>query len=96
MTCGGCSGAIDRVLKKNIQARESCSRARSANCLYRADEGYIVANAYTVSLKQQQVLVWGPELPTFEEVTEKIAKTGKTINDKKVIEKVEDIPVVEA
>lgn len=22
MTCGGCSGAIDRVLKKNIEARE--------------------------------------------------------------------------
>ncbi|KLT40004.1 hypothetical protein CC85DRAFT_304499 [Cutaneotrichosporon oleaginosum] len=22
MTCGGCSGAIERVLKKNIEARE--------------------------------------------------------------------------
>lgn len=23
MTCGGCSGAIERVLKKNVEARES-------------------------------------------------------------------------
>lgn len=22
MTCGGCSGAIERVLKKNVEARE--------------------------------------------------------------------------
>jgi hypothetical protein len=35
-------------------------------------------------------------LPGFEEVTEKIAKTGKQINEKRVIEKVEEIPVIEA
>lgn len=30
MTCGGCSGAIDRVLKKKVEARESPSYALCA------------------------------------------------------------------
>ena len=50
------------------------------------------ANEYQVSLASQQVLVWGPSLPTFDEVTEKINKTGKKITDKKVIEKEDEIP----
>lgn len=60
MTCGGCSGAIDRVLKKNIEA----------------------PNAYSVSLDTQKVIIWGPSLPPFEDITSKIAKTGKEIRKK--------------
>jgi copper chaperone len=40
----------------------------------------------------QEVLVWGPSLPPFETVTEKIAKTGKEIQSKKIIESQGDIP----
>ncbi|CAD6569887.1 MAG: Cytosolic copper metallochaperone [Tremellales sp. Tagirdzhanova-0007] len=64
MTCGGCSGAIERVLKKNV----------------------VTPNAYTVSLPHQRVLVWGPSLPPFETITEKIAKTGKEILGKEVVQ----------
>ncbi|WOO77678.1 Metal homeostasis factor ATX1 [Vanrija pseudolonga] len=63
MTCGGCSGAIDRVLKKNIEA----------------------PNGYTVSLETQKVVVFGPSLPPFDTITEKIAKTGKQIISKEEI-----------
>jgi len=38
------------------------------------------------------VLVWGPSLPTFDAVTEKIAKTGKEIQSKKIIEEQGEIP----
>lgn len=39
-----------------------------------------IANEYTVSLENQNVKVWGPSLPSFEEVKAKIAKTGKTVS----------------
>jgi copper chaperone len=93
MTCGGCSGAIERVLKKNIEARESQFPPRAA-------EAYLVlppfnafhlhipiphaANAFSVSLGTQKVIIWGPKLPEFEDITAKIAKTGKEIRSKEV------------
>jgi copper chaperone len=55
-----------------------------------------LANGFTVSLPTQDVLVWGPSLPSFDEVTEKIAKTGKEIQSKRVIETEADIPVIQA
>ncbi|KAK4689928.1 hypothetical protein P7C73_g191, partial [Tremellales sp. Uapishka_1] len=73
MTCSGCSGAINRVLAKNIEA----------------------PNGFLVSLPKQQVLVWGPSLPPFETVTEKIAKTGKEIQSKEVIEHENALPKLE-
>ena len=45
-----------------------------------------LANAYSVSLPHQRVLVWGPSLPPFETVTEKIAKTGNEILAKEIVE----------
>ncbi|WVR08247.1 hypothetical protein IAU60_005294 [Kwoniella sp. DSM 27419] len=74
MTCGGCSGAINRVLGKNVQA----------------------PNAYHIDLAKQLVLVWGPSLPPFETVTEKIAKTGKEIQAKSLVEDAQSIPSIEA
>ncbi|KAG7553564.1 hypothetical protein FFLO_02996 [Filobasidium floriforme] len=64
MTCNGCSGAIDRVLKKNI----------------------VEPNQYEVSLERQNVKVWGPSLPPFSTVEEKIKKTGKTIKSSRTVE----------
>lgn len=77
MTCSGCSGAIDRVLKKNITSRTS-SFPRSphpADLLW-------AANEYAVSLEKQTALVWGPSLPPFDEVKAKIAKTGKEVRSR--------------
>ncbi|ODO00746.1 copper chaperone [Cryptococcus wingfieldii CBS 7118] len=74
MTCTGCSGAVNRVLAKNITA----------------------PNAYHISLPKQLVLVWGPSLPPFETVTEKIAKTGKVINEKAVVDDASTLPALEA
>ncbi|KAL7420755.1 Cytosolic copper metallochaperone [Cryptotrichosporon argae] len=64
MTCGGCSGAVERVLKKNIEA----------------------PNAFHVSLATQRVVVWGPALPPFDDLTAKIAKTGKEVLDKREVQ----------
>ncbi|KAK8849489.1 hypothetical protein IAR55_004823 [Kwoniella newhampshirensis] len=74
MTCTGCSGAVNRVLGKNVTA----------------------PNAYHISLPKQLVLVWGPDLPPFETITEKIAKTGKVINSKEVVEDATALPSIEA
>ncbi|EMD38385.1 hypothetical protein CERSUDRAFT_48050, partial [Gelatoporia subvermispora B] len=54
MTCSGCSGAVDRVLKKT--------------------EG---VSSYDISLETQEVVVKGT-VP-FEEVLERIKKTGKEV-----------------
>ena len=40
------------------------------------------ANTFSVSLETQKVVVWGPTLPPFEDITAKIAKTGKEIREK--------------
>ncbi|GFZ50124.1 hypothetical protein JCM24511_07879 [Saitozyma sp. JCM 24511] len=74
MTCTGCSGAITRVLTKNVEA----------------------PNAFHVSLPKQQVLVWGPSLPPFETVTEKIAKTGKEILSKEEVREAAKLPALDA
>ena len=83
MTCGGCSSAIERVLKKNILEREShsASVAPLLPVLMYFNVG-LTANKYDVSLERQNVKVWGPSLPSFETVREKIGKTGKTASSK--------------
>lgn len=42
------------------------------------------ANEYSVSLEKQTALVWGPSLPSFDEVKAKIAKTGKEVRSRLV------------
>ncbi|RMZ85362.1 hypothetical protein DV737_g824, partial [Chaetothyriales sp. CBS 132003] len=57
MSCGGCSGAVERVLKKL--------------------EG---VKSYNVSLENQTADVVAEAGLRYEEVLEKIKKTGKTVN----------------
>jgi hypothetical protein len=45
----------------------------------------IPANNFSVSLKDQEVLVWGASKPPFEEVKAKIAKTGKKVSSKSLV-----------
>lgn len=49
------------------------------------------ANAYSVSLPTQKVIIWGPALPDFDEITAKIAKTGKEIRQKDQARTAEDL-----
>jgi copper chaperone len=48
-----------------------------------------------VSLKSQRALVWGPSLPPFDDVTAKIAKTGKEMRESKVLKEGDEVPVLE-
>ncbi|RMZ91357.1 hypothetical protein DV736_g1411, partial [Chaetothyriales sp. CBS 134916] len=57
MSCGGCSGAVERVLKKLDGVK-----------------------SYNVSLENQTADVVAETGLTYEEVLEKIKKTGKTVN----------------
>lgn len=55
-----------------------------------------IANGYIVSLPSQRVVVYGPSLPPFETVTEKIAKTGKEIQSKEEIPAGAAVPAIAA
>ncbi|CAP92860.1 Cytosolic copper metallochaperone [Penicillium rubens] len=57
MTCGGCSGAVERVLKKL--------------------EG---VKTFDVSLETQTVNVTTEPTLSYDDVLEKIKKTGKAVN----------------
>ncbi|KAL7776581.1 hypothetical protein CFE70_006997 [Pyrenophora teres f. teres 0-1] len=64
MSCGGCSGAIERVLKKlDEQALTVFSGVESFN----------------VSLETQTAEVTAADSLDYETVLEKIKKTGKTV-----------------
>ncbi|KAJ9486802.1 hypothetical protein VN97_g6527 [Penicillium thymicola] len=57
MTCGGCSGAVERVLKK-LQG----------------------VKTFDVSLESQTVNVTTEPTLSYDDVLEKIKKTGKIVN----------------
>ncbi|KAF6765236.1 hypothetical protein DFP72DRAFT_870495 [Ephemerocybe angulata] len=65
MTCGGCSGAVTRVLEK---AKSTGSGVTD----------------YTVNLDTQEVVVKGTI--GYDEVLEKIKKTGKEVRSGVVVE----------
>ncbi|KAL2214187.1 hypothetical protein CC79DRAFT_1328089 [Sarocladium strictum] len=86
MSCGGCSGAIDRVLKKldGMSRLVPVPLCRTPCCAIPIVEPIELTNvcvgveSYEVSLEDQKAKVI-TGLP-YETVLEKIAKTGKKIN----------------
>lgn len=70
--------------------------ARSASPPSSSPPIHTTANGYTVSLPTQRVVVYGPSLPPFETITEKIAKTGKEILSKEQIAAGAPVPPIEA
>lgn len=81
MNCGGCSGAIDRVLKKLDGTSPFHSQllvARRPSVRMLTDPPQTGVESYEVSLENQSAKVI-TGLP-YETVLEKIAKTGKKIN----------------
>jgi copper chaperone len=71
MTCGGCSGAVDRVLKKT-EGKSSQCRTQPA-----AEYDYKGVNSYDISLETQLVNVTGT-IP-YDDLLTKIKKTGKEV-----------------
>lgn len=79
MTCGGCSGAVSRVLSKAKADSESLQPYQVPIELHEAlisvDLG---VDEYGVSLEKQQMLVTGT-IP-YDELLEKIKKTGNEVS----------------
>lgn len=88
MACGGCSGAIERVLKKT----EGTPSAHSLNLTQRKSDIELQLTKKTgvkeldISLETQLVKITaGPE-QTLDSLREKIKKTGKEIQSEKQID----------
>lgn len=71
MTCGGCSGAVERVLKKAEGAHCAAPDVAKIDCDWPG------VSSYDVSLEKQEVLVTGT-IP-YNDLLEKIKKTGKEV-----------------
>jgi copper chaperone len=76
MTCGGCSGAITRVLEK--AKKENAGEDPTYNTVLVPDvNSHLGVDEFTVSLEKQEVLVTGPI--AYDTLLEKIKKTGKEV-----------------
>ena len=73
MTCGGCSGAVSRALSKVEGTHPSCDGGETG-----VDCTCCAGITYDVSLEKQTVVVKG-DVP-YEDVLEKIKKTGKEVS----------------
>lgn len=74
MTCSGCSGAVERVLKKTEGASYLAAHRPRAHRLTHRATG---VSSYDISLEKQEVIVKGSI--GYELLLEKIKKTGKEV-----------------
>jgi copper chaperone len=80
MSCGGCSGAVERVLKK-LDGKSGGRRHRSALQKLRTQlTRSIGVKSYNVSLETQTAEIVAEDSLGYETVLEKIKKTGKKVN----------------
>lgn len=75
MTCGGCSGAVERVLKKLDGISSSCLHHWTVSSLF-----VIGVKSFDVSLDNQTASVVTEPSLDYTTVLEKIKKTGKKVN----------------
>ena len=85
MTCGGCSGAVERVLKKLEGKSSQTTRQLSRNlslCYRILTDNTSLAGVkeFDVSLDSQTATVKTEESLDYSTVLEKIKKTGKAVN----------------
>lgn len=82
MTCGGCSGAVDRVLKKTegeLHAPLTVLRAA-----YSGDWPLVTGvSSYDISLEKQEVIV--TTTVPYDDILAKIKKTGKEVKSGETI-----------
>ena len=79
MTCGGCSGAVERVLKK-LDGKSSPYPTLSPASWTMADKINTGVKSFDVSLDTQTANVVTEESVDYATVLEKIKKTGKKVN----------------
>jgi copper chaperone len=72
MTCSGCSGAVDRVLKKTEGASCRLRLSRQAHTFFTTG-----ISSYDISLEKQEVTVI-TAIP-YDDILAKIKKTGKEV-----------------
>lgn len=77
MTCGGCSGAVERVLKKLDGSHYFDPAPKPVHC---TDILVAGVKSYDVSLDTQTAKVVTAENLDYTTVLEKIKKTGKKVN----------------
>lgn len=82
MTCGGCSGAVERALKK--ATADGAFHSPTSNMIRvdsithpRSPYAGLGVDSYDVSLEKQEVVVKG-SIP-YDTLLEKIKKTGKEV-----------------
>lgn len=77
MSCKGCSGAVERALKKAETEGVSNDWCMSAKMLIGLGREGLGVNSYEVNLENQSVLVKG-SIP-YDTLLERIKKTGKEV-----------------
>ncbi|KFH43463.1 Metal homeostasis factor-like protein [Hapsidospora chrysogenum ATCC 11550] len=84
MSCGGCSGAVDRVLKKLDGTSHPffCTIPQGSSAANKPPLGSTGIESYDVSLDTQlATVVTKPDSDLgYDTVLQKIAKTGKKVN----------------
>lgn len=78
MTCGGCSGAVERVLKR-LDGKPLHTSYEPTSSLFHTNTTPGV-KSYNVSLDSQTADIVTEDNVSYETVLEKIKKTGKTVN----------------
>lgn len=76
MTCSGCSGAVERVLKKTDGRFSSVLEIASLNAMP------LDIESYNVNLETQEVIVKGNI--EYDVLLEKIKKTGKEVRSRQL------------
>jgi copper chaperone len=77
MSCGGCSGAVERVLKKLDGELSRLPHGSHPRVLGANDTAGV--ESYNVSLESQTAEVVAAESLDYDTVLEKIKKTGKKV-----------------
>ena len=77
MTCGGCSGAVERVLKKLDGKPATPPTIHLLHCRLTIQSG---VKSFDVSLDSQTANVVTEDSVDYSTVLEKIKKTGKKVN----------------
>lgn len=78
MTCGGCSGAVERVLKK-LEGKLHFTPGSDSSLLVSANISLLGVKEYDVSLESQTATIKTEESLDYTTVLEKIKKTGKAV-----------------
>ncbi len=78
MSCGGCSGAIERVLKK-LEGPSAHSSPVSMTIFGILTNYSTGVESYEVSLEHQTAEIKAADDLSYDTVLEKIKKTGKTV-----------------